>query len=164
MQKGWDEKLVKAHLIQAFVVLYDTTGRVGPGKVNTYWPDYTLNPVEKADQLLAGTNSIGRMRARIPRSVREIGRMENALIGFRDPRGDEHRGWLSAFLESHQGARTCLGIYVTKTAEAEIRNRPFKQKGFCNHIGLAYSTYRRRRDDGAQIIAGKLDLLGVSPW
>lgn len=160
----WDKKLVMTTMIRAFEVLYDTTGRVGPKAPGGAWPEYRYSQADMAEQMIAGTNSVGRMRARIRRNSHEIAAMDNVLIGFRDPDGGEHKSWMAEFLADKDGYRNCLGIHVTETAMAEIHSRKFSAKRYCKRIGWAYSTYRRRRDDGAQIIAGKLNLMGVVVW
>lgn len=161
MNDEWSAALVKLTMITAFEVLYDTTGRVGPKGPGGNWPEYRYNQSDKADQILAGTNSVGRMRARIPRNSREIAIMEHVLLGFKNPNGSLCKNWMAEFLSDKRGYQNCLGVHVTETARAITQNRKFKAKGHCRRIGLAYSTYRRRRDDGAQIIAGKLNLMGV---
>lgn len=159
----WDAKMVIARMVDAYKVLYDTTGRTGPAMYGAAWPEYRLSAIDKAEQQLAGTNTIGRMRSRIQRNTRDCERMEHVLIGFKSKYG-VHRPWISEFLKDRPGIRNCFEAQVIGQTECELRNISFNAKKMCKARGWAYSTFRSRRNDGAQMIAGGLNKLEVSVW
>lgn len=161
--REWDGKMVIAHMVSAYKVMYDTTGRVGPKLFGAAWPEYKLSAVDKAEQQLAGTNSIGRMRSRIQRNTRDCERMEHVLTGFRSKKGD-HRPWVSEFLIDNPGIRNCLEAQVIGQTECELRNISFNAKKMCKKRGWAYSTFRKRKNDGARIIASGLNRLEIPIW
>lgn len=161
--REWDAKMVIARMIDAYKVLYDTTGRSGPAMYGAAWPEYQLSAVDKAEQQLAGTNSIGRMRARVQRNSRDCQRMDHVLIGFKSKYG-EHRPWISEFLINKPGIRRCFEAHIIGQTECDLRNISFNAKKMCIRKGWAYSTFRARRNDGAQIIAGGLNNLEISIW
>ncbi len=141
----WDGKRVIARMVDAYKILYDTTGRVGPSSFG---------------QMLNETNTIGRMRARVQRTSKEVTLMDHVFTGFRY--ADRQYGpWLREFLEHRPGMRKCVAMHVIGQGEAELRNMSFNAKRMCRSAGLAYSTFRGRRNDGARIIAARLNQLGI---
>jgi hypothetical protein len=153
----WTDKRVLIYMVEATKILYDETGKVGPAAYGQAWPEYQLNQADKATQILSETNTVGRLRARVPRTAREISMMEHVFCG---PKG--HDPWLWRFLEDKPGMRHCVELHVDGQSRAELCNVAFNAKRMCQRIGLNYRTYRSRRSDGARIIAHHLNELGVS--
>jgi hypothetical protein len=104
-QTEWTAAIVKVELKAAFEILFDTTGRVGPGGHKSNWPEYLqqVTQSDNAEQQLSGTNAVGRMRARVQRSAREISNMEKVLLGHKGKDGKLHPAWPIGFLKDSDG-------------------------------------------------------------
>lgn len=164
MTEQWTPELVKAALVDAFEVDYDTGGRVGPKMYGTAMPDYLVDLKDLWWQRESGSNTVGRMRAKIQRRSAEISRMEIVLLGHRDPQAGDRPNWLGGLLQGLDGPRRCLEAHAVNSAFWNLRGKSFDAKRFCNRIGWNYRTYRSRRDRGAEIIAFKLNEIGLQPW
>lgn len=157
MSSEWDGAMVKRALINAFETMYATSSRVAPNGYGSSMPEYRVDAADLWEQRRAETNSVGRMGARIQRTAREVSQMEIVLLGH--TRNGKHiENWLSGFLADNDGMRNCLVAW----AEWEVFNR--KDKVECRNRGWAYSTFRSRRDRGAEVIAHHLNRLGIEPW
>lgn len=159
-QTEWTAAIVKVELKAAFEVLFDTTGRVGPGGHKSNWPEYLqqVTQSDNAEQQLSGTNAVGRMRARVQRSAREISNMEKVLLGHKGKDGKLHPAWPIGFLKDSDGMRRCLVSWCIW----EVRGWHAKKE--CQRRGWSYTTFRRRRDRGAEIIAFNLNEAGIELW
>lgn len=164
MTEQWTKELVKAALVDAFEVDYDTGGRVGPKMYGTAMPDYLVDSKDLWWQRESGSNTVGRMRAKIQRRSVEITRMEIVLLGHRDPQAGDRPNWLGGLLQGLDGPRRCLEAHAVNSAFWSLRGKSFDAKRFCRRVGWSYSTYRSRRDRGAEIIAFKLNEIGLRPW
>ncbi len=164
INEAWTPELVKAALVDAFECDYDSGGRVGPKAFGSSMPEYLVSQGDLWWQRSSGSNTVGRMRVRIPRRAVEISRMEIVLLGHRDRDGADQPNWLGGLLGRNDGARNCLTIHAVNTAKWNLRQKDFNAKRFCQQIGLSYWTYRSRRDRGAEIIAEKLNEIGLRPW
>jgi hypothetical protein len=159
-QTEWTADIVKNEMVLAFEVLFDTTGRVGPRGHTSNWPEYLqqVTTSDNAEQQLAGTNSVGRMRARVQRSAREISNMEKVLLGHRNKDGRNLPAWPIGFLQDSDGMRRCLVSWCIW----EVRGWHAKKE--CKRRGWSYTTFRRLRDRAAEIIAFRLNEEGVDLW
>lgn len=156
----WDGKLVISKMVDAYKILYDTTGRVGPSKGVSSWPEFKLDAIDKAIQQRSEEAVTGLLRARVQRTSKEVRLCDHVFTGFKIS-GIEYHPWLWQFLEGNPGMKTCLAMQIKGQAEADLRNVSFNAKQMCRRKGIAYSTYRARRNDGAKIIAFGLNELGV---
>ncbi|RWM29433.1 hypothetical protein [Mesorhizobium sp.] len=148
---GWTPTLVKNAMVHAFEVLLDTTGQVGPDWFKNNWPEYRVEFSDEVGQHNQGTAKTV-TRVRMQRTAREISQMEKVLIG--------HRGlpnW-GRYVESEPAARRALVTWCFW----EIRGRHTEVE--CQRRGWAYSTFRRRRDSAARLIADNLNRQGVPAW
>lgn len=154
----WTPEYVKAEMITAFEVLFYTTGGVGPRDHTSNWPEYLrqVTASDSAEQRLSGTNSVGRMKARIQRSARDISNMEKVLLGHRGKDGKEHPAWVVGYLNGSDGMRRCL------VASCIWKSRGLLAKKECRKRGWSYTTFRRSRDRAAEIIAFRLNEAGIS--
>ncbi|WP_378952155.1 hypothetical protein [Mesorhizobium sp. ANAO-SY3R2] len=153
----WTSKLVRYEMAKAYQVLFDTTGGIGPDTIKSSWPDYRYSTADIAEQRIAKTNGKGRMRAKVPRTAREIYRMEIILAGA-TVNGLHRPAWATAYLNGDKALRRalvewCMWELYGWDTEAECRRR-----------GWAYSTFRSRRDKAAGIIADALNTAGVPTW
>ena len=156
----WDGKLVLAKMIDAYKILYDTTGRVGPSRGGSSWPEMQLDAIDKAIQQRSEEAVTGLLRARVQRTSKEVKLCDHVFTGFKI-RGVEYHPWLWQFLEHKRGMKTCVAMHVKGQAQADLRNVSFNAKKMCRRRDLAYSTFRSRRNDGARLIAQGLNELGV---
>jgi len=156
----WTAEFVKNEMASAFAVLFDTTGRVGPRGHTSNWPEYLqqITTSDNAEQQLAGTNTVGRMRARVQRSAREISNMEKVLLGHRSKDGRHLPAWPIGFLQDSDGMRRCL------IASCIWKSRGLLAKKECKRRGWSYTTFRRRRDRAAEIIAFRLNEAQIEVW
>lgn len=147
----WTANLVKDEMIRAFQVLEDTTGRVGPDWFKNNWPEYRVEFADEVNQVSMGTNKTV-TRVRIQRTAREISAMERVLLGHR------HQPKWGAYILKEQAAMRSLVSWCFW----EIRGRHAEAE--CRRRGWAYSTFRKRRDKAADIIAGSLNAAGIAVW
>jgi hypothetical protein len=157
-QELWTAKLVKEALVEAYEVLSDTTGRVGPRSVKAYWPDYQIDGADFTIQSIAGTNTVGRMRVRRQRTMREIGRMEIVLLGSKGPQGQDIPAWLNGTVAQYERPRKCLMAWVM------CKHHGVTEKGLCERAGWPLATFKRHKDYAAGVIAHNLNQAGVEPW
>ncbi|WP_420408665.1 hypothetical protein [Hoeflea sp.] len=157
MSGEWDGASVKRALINALETMYATSGRVAPKSFGSAMPEYRVDAVDLWEQRRAETNSVGRMTARVQRTAREVTRMEIVLLGHTH-KGKHVENWLSGFLKDQDGMRNCLVAWATW----EVFNKNSKKE--CRKRGWAYSTFRSRRDRGAEVIAHHLNRLGIESW
>lgn len=164
MTTEWTPELVKAALVDAFEIDYDTGGRVGPKMYGSAMPEYLVDSKDLWWQRESGSNKVGRMRAKVQRRSVEISRMEIVLLGHRDRNGRDLPNWLGGYLRDMDGPRNCLEAHAVNSAFWNIRGKQFDAKRFCKRVGWSYWTFRSRRDRGAAIIAHHLNELGLQPW
>lgn len=160
----WTKDLVKAALVDAFEIDYDTGGRVGPKMFGSAMPDYLADSKDIWWQRESGSNKVGRMRAKVQRRSIEISRMEIILLGHDDNKGGHMPNWLGGFLMGLDGPRNCLEAHAVNSAFWNLKGKDFDAKRFCKRVGWSYWTYRSRRDRGAEIIALKLNEAGIGVW
>lgn len=153
MQELWTPEAVIAELVFAFDVLADTGGSFGPKGFASLWPEYAVESADLWEQLRSGSNKVGRMRVRLQRRASEISRAERVLYGSRLPDGRNVRGWIAEYLADQGGARRCLMAHLIGTVQAERAGRAFKASHWCRRHGVCESTYRSRRNRGAEIVA-----------
>lgn len=153
--KEWDGALVKAALVEAYECEYDVGGRVGPRAEGTTMPQVSGPLGDDDDE--------GGPRKRFGRKPHEITRMEIVLYGWKDKAGRDNPAWMR-FLADLPGPRLCLEIHSEWTAFWNLRDKDFNAKLYCQRKGLNYRTYRSRRDRGAEVIAFRLNEVGLQPW
>lgn len=145
----WTPKSVKAELVQAYQVLAtvpvrDSFYMAGGG----FWPEHGYESDEIKEQGKAAVTE-NRTSGHVRYSPADIERMESVLLG-----GGGQCAWLVR-LSQNPGAKRCLAHWAVWTA----RNRNMKRE--CRLRGWAYSTFRRRRDQGAELLADALNEAGV---
>lgn len=152
----WTAKMVKDAMVHAFEVLIETTGQVGPDWFKNNWPEYRVEFQDEVGQHQQGT-ARQQGRVRVQRSAREISRMEMVLLGGKARDGQPVPNW-GLHLNHLPAARRALVTWCFW----EIFNRHTEVE--CERRGWAYSTFRRRRDQGAAEIAARLNQQGVDAW
>ena len=138
--REWKLGDVKREFARAYQILMDWESRPGPKPDTAMWPDYLVEYDEEPPKK--------RRRA----TPKEISNMEKVMLGFRNPvTGKQIMPWAKAYL----GKRTAL----VKALEIFARCEAFDltEKHEAKRFGIAYSTYRRHRDDAARIIATGLN-------
>jgi len=145
----WTSAHVKTALADAFRTLFALPiVDQGPSSGQGFWPS-ALYTAEEVDEMRKEFIANGG-RSRFTPSAKDISRMEFILLGRRS-----HTGWLHRFLADDAGAKRCLAHWAMWTASER------KHKPACRYKGWAYSTFRRRAERGAEILAGKLNALGA---
>lgn len=143
----WTAKDVKFELVKAFRVLSVVPVRdQDPGSGAGFWPKIYYDRDEIKEQQARETTENKRIRSRHQYSPRDIKRMEAILLGDKG-----RKGWLAEFLSSQPGAKRCLTRWAIWTAQ----DRNLKHECFIR--GLAYSTFRRKRDLAAEMLAEALN-------
>lgn len=174
---NWSGNAVKEALIEAFAVDRLIGGRVGPKMYGNAMPAYyaddsDLNVIrlqdavgpEKGGSSGAHWREMQAMR-RIEMSKgrvitpQQVSKMEEILLG----KGDEP-GWLQGLLREEDKHRTYLEAFSVQSAIFGLRGQAFKETSLCRRMKWPYSTYRERRDEGANILSYRLNNRGVSCW
>lgn len=148
----WTAKDVKFELVKAYRVLASVPARdsfymAGGG----FWPAHTYEAEEieaQREQEIADNRSLKPVRGQY--TPRDIKRMEQVLLGE-----GGRKGWLVEFVKDQSAAKRCL----TRWAIWVSQDRNVRSECICK--GWAYSTFRRRRDQGAQALADALNAAGV---
>lgn len=149
--KTWTPDDVKYELARAYRVLFSLPVRdASPSSGQGYWPHHTYEAEEIAEQQAMEKTENRPIRARPHFSPRDIRRAEAILLGEGDA-----KGWLVQFLSDRPAMKRCLASWAIWHA----RDRNAKLE--CKVKGWAYSTFRRRRDQGAQALADALNAAGV---
>jgi hypothetical protein len=148
----WTAKIVREAVAEAFAVLFDSSGRVGPRDVRAAWPEYILEGQEYWEQWKIGTQYVGK-RVRTQRKAHEVAKMEAVLIGNK-----KGKPWLWRYLADHNTERTRLSAW------AIAKCRGVSSRELCRRQKWAYSTFMRYRDTGAGIIAMGLNRDDVEIW
>lgn len=155
-QELWTPKLVKDALVEAYQVLSDTVGRVGPARMKAYWPEYH---VDWGDLLAQAENGVKpRNRVYRRRSSLDIERMEMALLGWKDRDGANHPAWLNGALLHYERPRKCLIAWVM------AQHYGVTEVALCERLKWSRATFKRHKDFGAGVVAGSLNQIGVLPW
>ena len=146
----WTSNMVKTELVKAFRVLRAAPARdsyrLGMG---SFWPTIRLDKEEIAEQQMLARRELSPPRPRERFSPQDIKRMETVLIG-----DGSRKGWLAEYLGDNPGAKRCLSNW----AIWESQGRNAKEE--CRRRKLAYSTFRRKRDQAAQALADALNIAG----
>jgi hypothetical protein len=148
---AWTDKLVKAEMVRAFAVLEDTTGKVGPDWFKNNWPEYRVEFADEVAQVAQGTQKTV-TRVRVQRTARDISAMERVLLGHRN-----QPNWGSYVLDQPAAFRALVAWCFW-----EIRGRHTEVE--CQRRGWAYSTFRKRRDKAAAVIAARLNAQEIPVW
>lgn len=149
----WDAKSVRYALAEAFRVLHAMEGRVGHKRMKAAWPDYMLEPIDIAEQRLAGNIHQGRLKALIKPTALQISRMEIVLLG-----SGTTRGWLNGAVKAYPDHRQVLIAAVRGQAKR------YSGRDVAKWLGMPEATFRLHRDFAADIIAKQLNRSGVSQW
>lgn len=172
---AWTGDTVKAALVEAFEIDNVIGGPVGPRMYGSGMPAYLttntdyneLVDIHEAAGKYWGEQADDRrkkIRHKRIASIEQIRHMEIVLLGHTDEHGFTHPMWLGGFLPGNNGPRNCLEAYAVHSARALRHGRRFNESRFCRRIGWNYETYKSRRDRGAEIIAFKLNQLGIPCW
>lgn len=149
----WTAKAVRDALAEAYRVLNACEGRVGHKRVKAAWPSYQLEPIDIAEQRLAGNIHHGRLKAMIKPTALDISHMEIVLLG-----ANGMPGWLNGAVTAYPEHR---GILI---AAAEAQAKRYSGRDVARWLGMAESTFRLHRDFAANIIAKQLNRAGVPIW
>jgi hypothetical protein len=147
----WRPEDVKTELVRAFRVLFSVTVRdsyytAGGG----FWPSYLYEADEVDEARRQAVTENRRLKARNSFTPRDIRRMEAILLGE-----GRRKGWLVEFLHGNPAAKRCLARWAIWSAQ--YRNI----KHECRQRSWAYSTFRKRRDLGAALLAEALNAARV---
>lgn len=144
-QELWTVKLVKEALVDAFRLLRHTAGRVGPGGLKAFWPEY----------FEAGDYPPEKTKTSPFRRSMTISRMEMVLFGWKDQNGIERDAWLRGPLLAAPDLKMKLEQWVF----AELRGEADQE--LCERRHWAPATFKRHRDRAAGIIAHRLNVASV---
>ena len=150
---AWDAKSVRDALADAYRVLYASGGRVGHKPIKAAWPSYQLEPIDIAEQRLAGNINYGRMKAIIKPNAIEISRMEIVLLG-----ANGMGPWLNGAVTAYPDHRYVL------IAAVEGQAKRYSGRDVARWLGMPEATFRLHRDFAASIIAKQLNRAGVPAW
>lgn len=150
---AWDAKSVRDALADAYRVLYASGGRVGHKPIKAAWPSYQLEPIDIAEQRLAGNIHHGRMKAIIKPNAIEISRMEIVLLG-----ANGMGPWLNGAVTAYPDHRYVL------IAAVEGQAKRYSGRDVARWLGMPEATFRLHRDFAASIIAKQLNRAGVPAW
>lgn len=146
-QELWTYKLVKQALVDAFRMLRNTSGRVGPGGLKASWPEYAEAgdyPPEKTKTSPYSTHMT-------------ITRMEMILLGWREE-GVDHPAWLNGGLMIYPDFRAKLIAWVFSELHGEAT------VDLCHRRKWSVATFKRHRDKAAGMIAERLNRAGMEIW
>lgn len=149
----WDARSVRDALADAYRVLNACEGRVGHKRIKAAWPEYQLEPIDIAEQKLAGNIHHGRMRAMIKPTATDISRMEMVLLGSHGM-----PAWLNGAVKAYPEHR---GILI---AAAMAQAKRYSGRTVAGWLGMPLSTFQRHRDFAAAIIAKQLNGANVPVW
>eukprot|EP00873_Tetraselmis_striata_P030361 jgi/Tetstr1/450625/TSEL_037661.t1 len=153
IQEKWDAKSVRMALADAFRVLHAVESRPGHKRIKAAWPEYMLEPIDIAEQRLAGNIQQGRMKAVIKPNAIQISRMETVLLGR-----DGMPPWLNGAVKAYPEHRRIL-IVAVKAQAARHSGRTV-----AGWLHMPESSFRASRDFAAAQIAKQLNRAGVEPW
>lgn len=149
----WTAKAVRGALADAYRVLNACEGRVGHKRVKAAWPSYQLEPIDIAEQKLAGNIHHGRMKAMIRPTSWDITRMEMILLG-----ANGMPPWLNGAVTAYPEHRGVLIAAVMAQAKR------YSGREVAGWLGMPEATFRLHRDFAAGLIAKQLDKAGVPVW
>lgn len=149
----WDAKSVRMALAEAFRVLNAVQGRVGHKRMKAAWPEYMLEPIDIAEQRLAGNIHQGRLKAIIKPTAIQISRMETVLLG-----SNGMPGWLNGPVKAYPEHRRILIVAVKAQAKR------YSGRDVAKWLGMPEATFRHHRDFAAATIAKQLNRAGLAPW
>lgn len=158
--KGWDAKLVRHAMADAFRVLDATAGRVGHKRLKAAMPDYEYSEADLQGQRMmeveaqakGETTMRRRLLARVKPNSLEISRSDMVLFGI----GDQ-KAWLQ-LVAAYPEHRQVLIAAVRGQAKR------FSGRDVAKWLGMPHSTFQRHRDFAAGVIAKQLNEKGVLPW
>lgn len=155
-QELWTPKLVKEALVDAFMTIERTAGRVGPRQAKAAWPT-VYDPADIWEQRRTGTNSIGRgARPQITRL--QIQRAEAVVLGTRDM-----EPWLAGMLKDSP-YRPKLELWVFHEVGKVLGYRQKALADRCENLRWAPRSFFRHVDGAAGEIAVQLNSYGLSAW
>lgn len=147
----WTPKLVRDALVDAYRMLRRIGGRIGPGHLKAFWPEYQVEPGDFVQQSLNRTLRPTRTTP-IYRLKITVERMESVLLG-----ADGLSAWLRIVPEAME-LRETLRAFV----RAELDGMPARE--LCRRRGWVYTTALTHRDRAAGIIAQRLNAAKVEVW
>ncbi|WMT90130.1 hypothetical protein [Pelagibacterium sp. H642] len=151
--KQWDAKSVRMALVDAFRVLHAVESRPGHRRVRAAWPEYMLEPIDIAEQRLAGNIHQGRLKALIKPTALQISRMETVLLGR-----DGMPPWLNGAVKAYPEHRRILIVAVKAQAKRHSGREAARW------LGLPLTTFQRHRDFAADVVAKQLNAKRVERW
>ena len=155
-QELWTPKLVREALVEAFVTIERTTGRVGPKAAQAAWPVvYDLNDIW--EQRRTGSNDKGR-GAKPQITALAIQRAEQVVMG-----GQGMSAWLRGPMADHP-LRPKLEFWVLHEVGKQLGYTRRSLAEMCILKGWAERTFHRHVDSAAGAIAVRLNRSGVTIW
>lgn len=155
-QDLWTPKLVKEALVDAFITMERTAGRVGPRAAKAAWPT-VYDPADIWEQRRTGTNSIGR-GARPQITSVQIQRAEAVVLGSKDM-----EPWLAGMLKDSPH-RDKLELWVFHEVGKVLGYRQKSLADRCEALRWAPRSFFRHVDSAAGQIAIALTRAGVAIW
>ena len=155
-QELWTPKLVKEALVEAFVTIERTTGRVGPKAAQAAWPVvYDLTDIW--EQRRTETNKLGR-HAKPQITALAIQRAELVVMG-----GHGMAPWLRGPMADHP-LRPKLEMWVLHEAGKSLGRTRYSLRDLCAMRGWAERSFYRDVERAAGTIAGRLNRLSIQLW
>lgn len=145
----WSPDSVKQELVRAFEVLWTLPDNDRMSTGRGFWPHHTYE-ADEVDEMRKASITEGEGRQRVRFTPKDIQRMEQVLLG----EGGQ-ANWLYRFLRDAPGARRCLVCW------AIWMSRGVSERAGCRRRGWAQTTFRRRREEGAVLLADALNSAGV---
>lgn len=150
----WTPRLVKDALVDALIVERSLPARRGPGDLAAWWPDYALD-YPRAEQ-----NKVRRRP-----SAEDITHSDRFLFGV-----GNSKGWLNGPVMIYEEQRAALmrwALWVSLGCQWKARDGVVEietEEQFCKRIGADLSTFKRRKDFAAGVIARQANEEGVLVW
>lgn len=152
-QELWTPKLVKEALVDAFITMERTAGRVGPRAAKAAWPTI-YDPADIWEQRRTGTNAIGR-GAKVQITSVQIQRAEAVILGSR-----EMQPWLAGMLKDNPH-RPKLALWVFHEVGKVLGYRQRSLADRCENLRWAPRSFFRHVDSAAGTISVKLNLAAI---
>lgn len=141
----WDGKSVRLAMIKAWTIEEAIGGSWRPKGGKGFWP-------EMVNELPIWAQPSAKERRKTNWKAHEISQKDIVLYG-----NSRIEAW-PRLLNDEPGYKRCLMLSVVWDV------RKARAKTACIKAGIAYSTFRRQRDAGADRIAGLLNSAEIEAW
>lgn len=143
----WDVEAVKDAIVRGYIVNRETVRRPGPRGYATYWPAFPPEMEDIWEMRRTGSNTVGRMKARIQRTAAEIAQSDATM------------SWPMTYLADVQEHKRTALFSLAFGRSCGVSDGRIAQRR-----GLARSTMQLWRDSTARLLAERLNRAGVTPW